>query len=79
MQVNCECDIILNISCGDDIDNLKNKVSCEFMSLLMYVEKGYHPDYSFIMDEISLLGIWQRLDKEKFIIQYYLNNPWETF
>lgn len=79
MQVNCECDNILNISCGDDIDNLKNKVSCEFMSLLMYVEKGYHPDYSFIMDEISLLGIWQRLDKEKFIIQYYLNNPWETF
>jgi hypothetical protein len=58
--VNCTCDNILNL-CSEDtnvIHNLKNKISCEFMSFLLEVEKGYRPDYEFIMEEINLLDIY---------------------
>jgi hypothetical protein len=55
------------------------KISCEFLTLLSMVERGYRPDYEFILEEISLLEIYNNLDKKEFILQYYLNNPWETF
>ena len=69
---NCE-------SCSGQGDELKNKISCEFLTLLSMVERGYRPDYEFILEEISLLEIYNNLDKKEFILQYYLNNPWETF
>jgi hypothetical protein len=75
----CKCDNILKICSDDVIDNLKNKVACEFMDLLLQVEKGYRPDYEFILEEVSLLGIYNEIDNKDFILQYYLNNPWETF
>lgn len=79
--VNCSCDNILNL-CEENNNNmhkLKNKISCEFMDLLLQVEKGYQPDYEFIMDEICLLDIYDKIDRKDFILQYYLNNPWKTF
>ena len=48
------------------------------MDLLKKVEKGYRPDYEFILEEVSLLGIHNEIDKKEFVLQYYLNNPWET-
>lgn len=66
-------------NCSGQGDELKNKISCEFLTLLSMVERGYRPDYEFILEEISLLEIYNNLDKKEFILQYYLNNPWETF
>ena len=81
VENNCNCDNILNL-CPDDRDyvhNLKNKISCEFMDLLLQVERGHYPDYEFILEEISLLEILNYIDRKEFILQYYLNNPWKTF
>ena len=78
--MDCVCHNILNL-CPQDVDvisNLKNKTACEFMDLLNKVEKGYRPDYEFILEEVSLLGIHNKIDKREFVLQYYLNNPWET-
>lgn len=78
--MDCVCRNILNL-CPQDVDaisNLKNKTACEFMDLLKKVEKGYRPDYEFILEEVSLLGIHNKIDKREFVLQYYLNNPWET-
>ena len=55
------------------IDDLKHKVIYEFMNLLVQVEKGYKPEYEHILDEISLLEVYEELDKKDFILQYYLN------
>lgn len=66
-------------SCSEQGDELKAKIICEFLNLISYIERGYHPDYEFILEEISLLEIYNNLDKKDFILQYYLNNPWETF
>ena len=71
----CECGNILEICSDDVIENLKNKVSCEFLDLLTQVERGYRPDYEFILEEISLLEIYNKIDNKDFILQYYLNNP----
>lgn len=78
--MDCVCHNILNLD-PQDVDvvsNLKNKVACEFIDLLKKVEKGYQPDYEFILEEVSLLGIHNKIDKKEFVLQYYLNNPWET-
>ena len=66
-------------SCSGQGDELKNKISCEFLTLLSYVERGKYPDYEFILEEISLLEVYNNLDKKDFLLQYYLNNPWETY
>lgn len=78
--MDCVCHNILNLQPQDvdAISNLKNKIACEFLTLLKNVEKGYHLDYEFILEEISLLDIYNKVDKREFVLQYYLNNPWET-
>ena len=81
MENKCGCENILNL-CPDDKDSihrLKNKVSCEFLDLLLQVEKGHYPSYEFILQEISFLGLHNKIDRKEFIIQYYLNNSWKTF
>ncbi len=60
-----------------DADVLKQKVITEFKQLLKKIRKGYHPDYEFILQEISLIELWQ-LDNTDFFKQFYLNNAWQT-
>lgn len=66
---------------ADVINKLKRKIICEFQKLLCLAEKGHKPDYQFILEEISLLGLSSNnlLDKRRFIftIQFYLNNKWQ--
>jgi len=48
----CTCNNILQLSSDDNdmIHNLKNKVVCEFMNLLLLTEKGKYPDYEFLLE-----------------------------
>lgn len=68
---------IYNRNLNQDADVLKQKVIAEFMQLLKKVRKGYKPDYEFILQEISLIELWQ-LDNTDFFKQFYLNNAWQT-
>ena len=62
---------------NQDVDVLKQKVITEFKQLLKKIRKGYRPDYEFILQEISLIELWQ-LDNTDFFKQFYLNNAWQT-
>lgn len=65
----------------DALNKLKRKVSEEFNTLLCRVQKGYRPDYEFILEEISFIDLIQNdeLDSELLLtaLQYYLNNKWQ--
>ena len=62
---------------NQDVDALKQKIISEFTQLLKKIRKGYRPDYEFILQEISLVELWQ-LDNTDFFKQFYLNNAWQT-
>lgn len=62
---------------NQDVDALKQKVISEFKQLLKKIRKGYRPEYEFILQEISLIELWQ-LDNTDFFKQFYLNNAWQT-
>lgn len=66
---------------ADAINKLKKKIICEFQELLCLTEKGHKPDYQFILEEISLVGLSldDMLDKRRliFITQFYLDNKWQ--
>lgn len=68
---------IYNSNLNQDVDVLKKKVISEFNKLLKKIRKGYKPDYEFILQEISLIELWQ-LDNTDFFKQFYLNNAWQT-
>ena len=68
---------IYSSNLNQDVDALKQKVIDEFKQLLKQVRKGYKPDYEFILQEISLIELWQ-LDNTDFFKQFYLNNEWQT-
>lgn len=65
----------------DAVNKLKKKIICEFQQLLKFTGQGYKPDYQFILEEISLVGLSsEELIGEReliFIIQFYLNNKWQ--
>lgn len=66
-----------NSNLNQDVAVLKEKVITEFTKLLKKIRKGYKPDYEFILQEISLIELWQ-LDNTDFFKQFYLNNAWQT-
>ena len=57
-----------------DIDLLKDKIICEYKSIISELEQGHKPDLEFLLEEISVVSLENELDKREFIIQYYLNN-----
>lgn len=63
------------------LNNLKKKVSQEFLDLLCKVKKGYYVDYEFILEEISFIDLIElnELDEKLSLtaLQYYLNNKWQ--
>lgn len=66
---------------ADAVNKLKKKIICEFQELLKITGRGHKPDYQFILEEISLVGLSSEDllgDRELiFIIQFYLNNKWQ--
>ena len=67
---------------SDAIKKLKERVISYFNKLLCLTEKGYKPNYEFILEIISLIDLYEHnlVDKDEllFIIQSYLNNKWLT-
>lgn len=63
-----------------DVAALKDKVSCEFDTLLKSLEKGHRYNYQFIIEEISLIDLLLNgeIEKSEFIKQFYINNKWQT-
>ena len=63
------------------LNKLKEKVICEFETLLTKTRKGYKLDYEFILEEISFINLIKDNkieDKLSLIaLQYYLNNKWQ--
>lgn len=57
-----------------DIKLLKDKVICEYLSVLSSLERGLKPSLEFILEEISAIELEQELDNRECVIQYYLNN-----
>jgi hypothetical protein len=39
------------------LNKLKEKVICEFKTLLKKIGQGYKPDYEFILEEISFIDL----------------------
>lgn len=71
----------LQITDVDAVNKLKLKVICEYQNLIKMIQKGYKLDYSFIMEEISLIELLEDFELDErpslFVTQYYLNNKWE--
>lgn len=63
------------------LNKLKDKVICEFKTLLTRIRKGYKLDYEFILEEISFINLIKdnEIDDKLSLIalQYYLNNKWQ--
>lgn len=57
-----------------DIDFLKEKVICEYKYIISELEKGHKPNLEFILEEISVIDLENKIDNREFIVQYYLNN-----
>lgn len=66
---------------ADAVNNLKLKIICEYQNLLKLIQKGYKPNYQFILEEISLIDLLENIElddqKSLFVLQFYLNNKWE--
>lgn len=63
---------------ADAINKLKNKIICEYKRLIKLLNKGYKPDYQFIKDEMNFIDLQKELDNQIFLLQFYLNNKWQT-
>ena len=65
----------------DALNKLKEKIICEYTSLLSRIRKGYKLDYEFIMEEISFVDLIKdnKIDDKLSLsaLQYYINNKWQ--
>lgn len=66
---------------ADAVNNLKEKIICEYTSLLNSVERGYKLDYQMILEEIILIDLIENYNIDArlalFVLQFYLNNKWQ--
>lgn len=67
-------DIELSIVPETDIDLLKDKIICEYKSIISELERGHRPNLEYLLEEISVVELENEIDNREFIIQYYLNN-----
>lgn len=72
--------ILINQVVVDALNNLKQKTCKDFQQLLCKVQKGYNPDYEFILEEISFIDLIDNKEISDKLslntLQYYLNNEW---
>lgn len=70
MSSNCQCNKTLGV---DAISNLKQKVLKEYESYIKSLNKGYKNDYSILLNEINFIEMYQDLDNQNLIYEYYIN------
>nr|DAF63709.1 MAG TPA: hypothetical protein [Podoviridae sp. ctz6O13] len=62
---------------------LKKKILCEVDYLMHSLERGYRHDIQFLLSEIKLLDMLKEGSIDEtlgiYMLQYYLNNLWQTF
>lgn len=60
------------------VDVLKNKIIQEVNHFLLKSKKGVYLDYSFILDEISLVELYSESDNNlNFALNYFINTEWQ--
>lgn len=80
MRMQVKGNTIMDRFC-ETVDKLQKKTICDFQDLLLAVERGHRPDYQLILEEISLIDIYERglpMPKMEYYLQYYLNKRWLT-
>ncbi len=55
------------------VNNLKKKIIKDYVRIIKRMNKGYKDDFSYILNEISFLGVWSNIDKPKIIYEYFIN------
>lgn len=56
-----------------DVDALKDKAIEEFEKLIRELKKGKKPNYEYLLNLISFIGLPTKLDNHEFIKQWFLN------
>jgi len=63
------------------INDLKEKIICEYRKLLSKVEKGHRLDYEFILEEIMLVNLLQdglmTCEEAMFYLEFYTTNNYD--
>lgn len=64
-----------------DVVALKDKVSKEFLDLLIKIRKGYKLNYEQLLEEISFIDLIENNEIDYKLsltaLQYYLNKIWQ--
>lgn len=55
------------------VNNLKKKIIKDYVRIIKRMNKGYKDDFSYILNEISFLGVWSNIDKPEIIYEYFIN------
>lgn len=55
------------------VDALKDKIICDFIKFIKCLNRGKPFDYQFILEEISLVELYNDISEIDYLIQYYLN------
>lgn len=56
-----------------DVGALKKKIINDFINLINHLNRGKYLDYQFILEEISLVELYNNIKEIDYLIQYYLN------
>lgn len=67
-----KCDITTDLDV-DATQELKKKIIKDYIHIVNRMNKGYKDDFSYILNEISFLGVWSNLDKPNIIYEYFIN------
>lgn len=55
------------------VNNLKKKIMKDYVRIVKRMNKGYKDNFSYILNEISFLGVWSNIDKPEIIYEYFIN------
>nr|DAN43733.1 MAG TPA: hypothetical protein [Caudoviricetes sp.] len=61
----------------DAIDLLKEKTIEDYKAYVKKLNKGYRMDYSLILNEISFIETYSKLDNCDFIYQHLINTQYD--
>lgn len=70
MKNHCQSKTILDAVV---INKLKKKIIEEYNNYIKSLSKGYKNDYSNLLNEINFIEIYQNLDNQKSIYEYFIN------
>ena len=67
-----KCDITTDLDVAAT-QELKKKIIKDYIHIVNRMNKGYKDNFSYILNEISFLGVWSNLDKPNIIYEYFIN------